>query len=119
MKILYLRLVNSAGIYAGTSKREIEIDFTKGKNNIVMLFGGNGSGKTTLMSSLHPFTGTCNDERDKFFIEGKDGEKEIHYLVDDRVYMIRHYISAKNKTKSFILLWTTMTTFQNHKQKMS
>jgi len=102
MKILYLRLVNSAGIYAGTSKREIEIDFTKGKNNIVMLFGGNGSGKTTLMSSLHPFTGTCNDERDKFFIEGKDGEKEIHYLVDDRVYMIRHYISAKNKTKSFI-----------------
>jgi len=102
MKILYLRLVNSAGIYAGTSKREIEIDFTKGNNNIVMLFGGNGSGKSTLISSLHPFNSTCNDERDKFFIEGKEGEKEIHYLLDDTVYMIRHYVSAKNKTKSYI-----------------
>jgi len=102
MKILYLKLVNSAGIYAGTSKRKIEIDFTKGTNNIVMLFGGNGSAKTTILSSLHPFNSTCNDERDKFFIEGKEGEKEIHYLLDDVVYMIRHYVSSKNKTKSYI-----------------
>jgi len=102
MKILYLRLLNSAGIYAGTSKRKIEIDFTKGNNNIVMLFGGNGSGKSTIISSLHPFNSTCNDERDKFFIDGKEGEKEIHYQLDDKVYMIRHYVSAKNKTKSYI-----------------
>jgi len=100
MKILYLRLVNSAGIYAGTSKRKIDIDFTKGNNNIIMLFGGNGSGKSTIISSLHPFNSTCNDERDKFFIDGKEGEKEIHYQLDDKVYMIRHYVSAKNKTKS-------------------
>lgn len=109
MKILYLRLVNSAGIWAGMSKEDIEIDFTKCKNSIVMLFGGNGSGKTTILSSLNPFCGSTNDSRKNFFRKGKEGFKEIHYQVDDKIYMIRHY--AKKQTKSYISVIDSETYF--------
>jgi DNA repair exonuclease SbcCD ATPase subunit len=100
MKILYLRLLNSAGIWAAMSRTEIALDFSKTDKNIIMLFGENGSGKTTILSSLHPFVGSTNDERKKFFLEGVEGEKEIHYKVDDDVYIIRHYV--KKSTKSYI-----------------
>jgi DNA repair exonuclease SbcCD ATPase subunit len=101
MKILYLDLINSAGIMAGMFKKEIEISFLNNDNKIVMLFGGNGSGKSTILSALHPFTGTTNDSRDNFFIEGKAGEKIIHYKDNDVVYIIHHYVSAKKKTRSY------------------
>jgi len=52
VKITYLKAVNFAGIYAGTGRREIEIDFTKGNNKIVMLLGGNGSGKAQPNDSI-------------------------------------------------------------------
>lgn len=102
MKILYLRLKNSAGIYAGTGRREITIDFNKSNNNMIMLFGGNGSGKSTILSSLNPFNSTTNDERSQFYIKDTDGEKEIHYKLDKDVYIIKHFTSDKNKTKSYI-----------------
>ena len=102
MKILYLKLKNSIGIWAGLSKTSIELNFNNpNSNSVVMLFGKNGSGKSVILSSLHPFTGSVNDDRSKFFIEGKEGFKEIHYQVDKKVYLIRHYIS-KGKTKSFL-----------------
>lgn len=102
MKILYLRLLNSAGIFAGTGKTSIEIDFSKSDKRLIMLFGGNGSGKTTILSALNPYNNSVNDDRISFFIPETNAEKEIHYLLDDTVYLIRHYLSAKNKTKSYI-----------------
>lgn len=100
MKILYLKLVNSAGIYAAMNKRTIEIEFNN-PNKIIMIQGANGSGKTTILSSLNPFVDTVNDERKNFFIKNSDGEKVIHYKIDDKVYMIKHYIKNK-KTSSYI-----------------
>lgn len=105
MKILYLRLKNSIGIMAGLNKREIEIDFNKNINPIILITGCNGSGKSTILSSLHPFNNTLNDDRDKFYISNTEGEKEIHYKNGDYVYIIRHYTTNKekgSKTRSYI-----------------
>lgn len=100
MKITYIKLVNFAGIYAGTGKKEIEIDFTKNKNKMIMLLGGNGSGKSTLMSLLTPFR-TTEDGRKELIIEDEKGYKEIHYKDGKNVYIIKHHY-LKNKNKSFI-----------------
>ena len=100
MKILYLELHNYAGIFAGTGKTKITIDFRNSKNEIVMLFGKNGSGKSTILSALHPFMGSNNDERDNLIINGKDGYKEIHIKNNDFVYIIKHY--TKKSSKSYI-----------------
>jgi DNA repair exonuclease SbcCD ATPase subunit len=98
MRILYLKLKNYAGIYAGFNKYEIEIDFKNNKNDIVMLYGGNGSGKTTILSALQPFSSSTNDERSNVIIEGKEGYKEIHILHDNVVYIIKHYYKKQNKS---------------------
>lgn len=50
MKITRLKLINFIGISHGLNKNEIEIDFSKSNNKMVMLLGRNGSGKSTIMS---------------------------------------------------------------------
>ena len=103
MKITYIKLENFIGIYAGTGKKSIEIDFTKkNKNKIIMLLGKNGSGKTTLMSALSPMRGT-NDDRADFIIEGENGYKEIHINNNKDKYVIKHFYGKNSsKNKSFI-----------------
>jgi DNA repair exonuclease SbcCD ATPase subunit len=101
MKILYLRLKNSAGIWAAMNRTEVEIPLYLSQNKITMLFGLNGKGKTVILSSLNPYPNSVNDNRSNFFRKGHDGEKEIHYKIKDKVYVIRHYCK-KSKIKSFI-----------------
>lgn len=94
MKITYLRLENVAGIQVGQSKKVIEIDFSKSRNKIISIQGGNGTGKTVLISSLHPFSSvTSLDERSSipYFIAGKAGSKEIHYIDRGKKIIIKHY----------------------------
>jgi len=50
LKITRLKLINFIGISHGLNKNEIEIDFSKSNNKMVMLLGRNGSGKSTIMS---------------------------------------------------------------------
>ena len=108
MKITYLRLKNFSTIESGMNKKSIEIDFTKCKNNIILLVGGNGTGKTSLFSSLHPFAYPGNmDVRSNstMILEGHDGEKEIHYSNGLNEYVIMHYYKNTKKgltVKSFI-----------------
>ena len=108
MKITYLKLKNFVNIKAGMKKTEVEIDFSKSKNKLILLCGPNGSGKTSLLSEMHPFANSGNmDVRGdtNLIIDGKDGYKEIHIEDKDDKYIIKHYymFSKKNKSvKSFI-----------------
>lgn len=91
------------------NKKEIEIDFTKSKNKVVLFIGSNGSGKTSILSSLHPYAylGSLDVRNSAGIIrEGHDGYKEIHYQKDNDIYVIKHnyLFSKKNQVlKSFIL----------------
>ena len=108
MKILYLKLKNFSTIYTAMNKKEIEIDFTKCKNNIVLLVGCNGSGKTSILSTLHPFAyaGSMDIRNNSnLIIEDKDGYKEIHIKDNDNIYKIQHFYKNTKKgiqVKSFI-----------------
>lgn len=103
MKITYIKLENFIGIYAGTGRKILEIDFEKKNNNkIIMLLGKNGSGKTVLLSSLTPMRSN-NDERDNFIIEGENGYKEVHITNNKDKFIIKHfYGKSSTKNKSFI-----------------
>jgi DNA repair exonuclease SbcCD ATPase subunit len=103
MKITYLKLENFINIKAGMKKSKVEIDFSKGKNNLILLCGPNGSGKTSLLSELHPFANSGNmDVRGEtnLIIEGKDGYKEIHIKDGEDNYIIKHHYLFSKKTKS-------------------
>ena len=76
--------------------KELEIDFTKSKNNIILFVGDNGSGKTSLLSTLHPFAYYGNmDPRSNTSIlrEDKDGYKELHIQYNEYIYKILHHFS--------------------------
>ena len=109
MKITYLKLKNFVNIKAGMKKTEVEVDFSKSKNKLILLCGPNGSGKTSLLSEMHPFANSGNmDVRGdaNLIIEGKDGYKEIHIQDKEDKYVIKHFymFSKKNKSvKSFIM----------------
>ena len=109
MKILYLKLKNYATIYTAMNLKEIEIDFTKCKNNVILLVGANGSGKTSIISTLHPFAYYGNMDirnNNDIICEGKDGYKEIHIQDDEDIYKIQHHYKNSKKgsitVKSFI-----------------
>lgn len=100
MKITRLKLVNFIGIKHGTGLDEVEIDFTKGRNRLVMLVGGNGSGKSTILSQLHPFKNSF-DERKNLIIDGLEGIKEIDIEHEGIKYEIKH-IYNPGKAQSFV-----------------
>lgn len=99
MKIQRLKLVNFIGIKHGLDLDEIEIDFTKSKNKIIMLLGGNGAGKSVIMSMLHPFKESF-DERKNLILDGKVGEKEIDIIHNGHLYEIKH--TYTKSAQSFI-----------------
>ncbi len=99
MKITFLKLTNFLGIFNGLNRRELEIDFTKGTNDITLLIGENGSGKSTILSTLHPFAGTY-DDKSSIILPGRDGYKEIHIENGGAKYIIKHYYEFKKKTKT-------------------
>ena len=109
MKIVSIRLVNFASIYTGMGLTEVEIDFSKGHNDICLLVGKNGSGKTSLLSNLHPFpyveTIDVRNSQD-LILEGKDGLKGMVILDgEDRYDISIHYTikGDKRKTSCYIM----------------
>ncbi|QPI17111.1 ATPase [Staphylococcus phage vB_StaM_SA1] len=102
MKIKRLKLTNFIGIYAGMGLKEVEIDFSKSKNNMIVLLGDNASGKTTVMSNLNPYRET-NDQRKTIILEDEKGIKEIDYIKGNDLYEIKHhYGKNSSQNKSFI-----------------
>lgn len=54
MKVTYIKLKNVAGIYVGSKRDEIEINFDKSINKIVAIVGKNGNGKALPNSTKIP-----------------------------------------------------------------
>ena len=85
------------------SKKEIDIDFTKSHNRIILLVGKNGSGKTSILSNLHPFphVGTLDLRNTQNLIrEGMDGEKIFECEDGENKYkVVIKYIWTKNTHK--------------------
>lgn len=108
MKLLRLKLKNFASIWAGMNKKEVDIDFRKCQNKVVLLVGKNGSGKTSLLSNMHPFPhlGTLDLRNNQDLIrEGLDGYKLFECSDGKTKYKIEHYYlwnNGKRKIVSYI-----------------
>lgn len=81
MKFEYIELTGYIGLYQGTLKNNVKIQF--GKNRITMIKGPNGSGKSTLLSAMniYPDSNTC-------FIDKELAEKKIILNDDGNRYKI-------------------------------
>ena len=80
MRPLSARIRGLSGIYTKSNKKEIYIDFTKCKHNIIYIIGKNGSGKSTLMSVLTPLP-----DSPQMYLDKEPGEKELSYTVDGSI----------------------------------
>lgn len=94
MKILYLKLVNFADVYAAMHTNEIEFDFKDINKPIIQIYGRNRSGKTVLIQKLHPFSSINlnGDDRNDvpLIIKGEEGMKQIVYEMNGDVYQFTH-----------------------------
>ena len=110
MKLLRLKLKNFISVYVTMNRKEIDIDFTKCKNNIILLVGANGSGKTSLLSNMQPFPslGTLDLRNSQdLILEGEDGYKLIEYQSGKDIYKIEHHYlwnNGRRKTSCYIKL---------------
>lgn len=90
-----LKLVNYIGIYNGLRLNEIEIDFTKGKHNLVIIKGVNGCGKSVILKAA-----TMIPDTNSSFIPGVCAIKEIDYDGDNgEIYEIKciHNVNSKGE----------------------
>lgn len=96
MLLKRLKLVNYGGIYNGMGLYEIEIDFTKCRNKIILIKGDNGSGKSTIESALKPLP-----DDNSSFISGVSACKEIEYIDETNgiVYSITYIHECKNQSR--------------------
>ena len=94
MKIVYLKLINFADVYAAMHQTEVEFDFKDVKKPIIQIYGKNRSGKTVLIQKLHPFSSINlnGDDRNDvpLIINGECGVKQIVYEMDGNVYQLTH-----------------------------
>lgn len=96
MLLKRLKLVNYGGIYNGMGLYEIEIDFTRCRNKIVLIKGDNGSGKSTIENALKPLP-----DDNSSFISGVSACKEIEYIDETNgiVYSISYIHEYKNQSR--------------------
>ena len=84
MRLKSARLHGLIGVYSASGKNEIFIDFTKCRNDIILIIGKNGSGKTTIWEALQPIPLPSYK-----FKEKEPGFVELEYVHDDIEYIIR------------------------------
>ena len=95
MRLLRLRLKNYIGIFNGMGLEDIEIDFSKCTNRILIIKGDNGTGKSTIFKALTPLSDSSIN-----FIEEKTAIKEISYMMNDNTIVNIKYESVfKDKTR--------------------
>ena len=78
MRLRKLYLKNYANIFNALGRYEIEIDFTKCKNKILVIRSENGSGKSSIINELHPFFSNSN-----VWIPDVIAIKNIEFDLDD------------------------------------
>lgn len=94
MKLLKLKLYNAKGIWKGIKQKEIEIDFTKFTDDIVIIMGKSGSGKSTILNNLRPHR-NCGKFEDKeltmkeSFYDG--GYRELEFEFRGNKYLSKVY----------------------------
>ena len=88
MRLHSIKLDNYVGIYNGMGLESISIDFSKCMHKILVIKGDNGSGKSTIYRALNPMNDSTIE-----FISGKDGKKEISYLLDDSSILKIKYVT--------------------------
>lgn len=102
MRLKTAKLHGLMGVYSASGKKEIFIDFTKCRNDIILIIGKNGSGKTTIWEALQPIPLSPSK-----FIEKEPGFVELEYIYDDILYNIRIEYPITNsrergQTKAFL-----------------
>lgn len=90
-----------AGVFRGSGKKEIYIDFTKCRHNIILITGRNGAGKSTIFNALNFLPDNHN-----MYIPGEPGEKIIEYFDNDIIYRFRILYpvtssGSRGQTKAF------------------
>ena len=102
MRYTYACFKNYIGFYNGMGLEKVEIDFTKCKNNIILISGINGCGRSTLMNALNIFPDSSSS-----FIPEKDGEKLLTIFDNGDIYSIKIISPVDSKggrkqTKAYI-----------------
>ena len=93
MRLAYIKLVNYIGIFNGLDLTEIEIDFSKARNSILVIKGDNGSGKSTIYKAMNPLRDNSIE-----FVPGKSVYKEIRYFLDDGSTLVISYSSPADSS---------------------
>jgi DNA repair exonuclease SbcCD ATPase subunit len=104
MKFRWIKLTGYAGLYNGIGLKQIEIDFSKCKNNMIVIAGDNGSGKSTLFNALNILPDSYSN-----IIPNECGRKEgiiedfdITYYFDIQYDFIGNPENGKRQTKAYI-----------------
>jgi predicted ATP-binding protein involved in virulence len=104
IKMVEFYLKNFAPFYESMGLREFHIDKRNSPYNLTLIVGSNGSGKSFLITEISPQTiehivGRIANR----FIEGEDGEKRIHFIVNDTYeYICTILYDKTHKTTCFL-----------------
>lgn len=103
IKIVEFYLKNFAPFYESMGIREFHFDKRNSPYNLTLIIAANGTGKSFLITELSPeslehIVGRIANR----FINGEDGEKRIHYTVNDAFeYVCTIHYDRNHKTTCF------------------
>jgi len=112
MRPLYLRLRRFKGIKSGTGLDEIELDFTRLPNGLIVFDSPNGTGKTTILDSMTPYRLMPYRAGDSYSpkafsyydnVYGHDAYKELIFEMDGIRYRSVINIDAERKKQEAYL----------------
>jgi DNA repair exonuclease SbcCD ATPase subunit len=104
IKIVEMYLKNYAPFYESMGIKEFHINKRDSPYPLTLIIGANGSGKTYLITELSPellehITGRISNR----FIQGEEGEKRIHFLINESIEYICNILYDKNHKSSCFL----------------
>lgn len=94
MRFLNVKLTGYIGIYNGLGLSELELDFTKCKNPIIVISGPNGVGKSTILNAL-----TIIPDNNGCFVPSMVGKKDMILTDNENIYEI-HIIHPLDKNNN-------------------
>lgn len=104
MKCRWIKLTNFIGIKNGMNLDTLEIDFSKGNNNLVVIMGDNGSGKSTTFNAINILPDSYSDLIPQK-VASKEGiweDKDVIYHIKIVYGFIGNPENNKRETKAYI-----------------